>query len=206
MPRTHALLGVALLLAILLLSGCTQTNTQANPLTTLVSKANQITTINYDMTTIVTTDTIGTTNNVTLTSHFWQKPHYMKQQEYVENYTATYISTPNGTYMYNIMTHTWDNSPIPIPNIVGNCTNQMLTAHLTQVGTDVIDGKQTTIVQYQTGTHVTNTTVRAWLWNDNGLPLKIESTPAIFGPNMTTTVLLTNISFDDIPDDVFALS
>lgn len=203
MPRTHALLMATVLLITLLLAGCTQTNTQTNPLTTLVNKANQITTISYEMTTSMTTGN----SSINMTAHFWQKPHYMKkQQQYADNRTTILISTPNGTYEYDPQTHTWRNSTQIVTPMTSNYTAQMLaTTHLTQIGNDTLDGKQTTIVQYTTPINKTDATVRIWLWNDNGLPLKIITTITFIGQTITTTTLLTDISFD-VSDDVFALS
>jgi hypothetical protein len=65
------------------------------------------------------------------------------------------------------------------------------------VGTETIDGKVCTIVQF---TNQAGTT-KEWLWQDRGLPVKTETTTAA---GLITTQN-TNFSFSDIPDSTFQL-
>jgi len=65
------------------------------------------------------------------------------------------------------------------------------------VGTETIDGKVCTIIQF---TNQAGTT-KEWLWQDRGFPIKVEMTSAAG----TFTTENKNVSFGDIPDSTFQL-
>ncbi len=67
----------------------------------------------------------------------------------------------------------------------------------TIVGTETIDGKICTIVQYS----VSEQSVKMWLWQDRGLPIRVEATTA----QGTTVMEYKNIQFSDIADSMFEL-
>ena len=67
----------------------------------------------------------------------------------------------------------------------------------TIVRSEKYDGKDCLVVQYTTGGE--NTT--EWIWKKYGIPIKTETT----GPQGTSTIEYTNISFSDIPDSKFKL-
>jgi len=67
----------------------------------------------------------------------------------------------------------------------------------TIVGTDTIDGKKCTVVQYT----IEGQTTKMWLWQDHGFPLRVEATT----PQGKTTMEYKNIQFNDIPDSLFTL-
>jgi outer membrane lipoprotein-sorting protein len=67
----------------------------------------------------------------------------------------------------------------------------------TVVGTDTIDGKKCTVVQYT----IEGQTVKMWLWQDYGFPLRVEATTS----QGTTLMEYQNIEFKDIPDNIFTL-
>jgi outer membrane lipoprotein-sorting protein len=67
----------------------------------------------------------------------------------------------------------------------------------TIVGTDTIDGKKCTVVEYV----IEGQTTKMWLWQDHGFPLKVEATT----PQGKTTMEYKNIQFTDIPDSTFTL-
>jgi len=201
--RPTICLGAALLITTLLITGCTQnTNNQNSALATLAAKATQIPTLSY---TLTTTTAMGA-YNVNITTQFWQKPHYMKTQTTIMGFTTTIISRPNGTFSYEPMTHTWTLTTQAQPKSATNYTLEMLAAHLTQTGTETLDGKQTTIVEYTQVINKTNAQMRIWLWDDNGLPIKIVTTTTVLNQTVSTTTLMTDISFDDIQDSVFDLT
>jgi len=208
---------ITVLIGLQLLTGCTsntpnQNNTdkiidnnphnQTTNLTRLAHKATNLTTIAY---TLTASSSMGAYNIGNITTLYWQKPGYTKVTTTIMNYTTTLISTPNGTYIQDILTHNWTKTNEPLPKLINNYTGAMLNNTLTQVGTETIDGKPTTIVEYHTSINGTNATVRAWLWNDNGLPLKIYTTSKIMGQTITMTLRMTKISFT-VQDNVFNLT
>ena len=67
----------------------------------------------------------------------------------------------------------------------------------TVVGTETIDGKVCTVVQYS----VDGQTMKMWLWQDHGIPIRVEVTTA----QGMTVMEYKNIQFVDIPDSMFAL-
>ena len=67
----------------------------------------------------------------------------------------------------------------------------------TVTGTETIDGKLCSIVEYS----VSGMSVKMWLWQEKGFPLKV-----ITNTNAgTTTVEYKNIEFIDIPDSQFEI-
>lgn len=65
-------------------------------------------------------------------------------------------------------------------------------------GTETIDGKVCQVISFdQTGAG----SVKMWLWEEKGLPLKME----MVANGTTTTIVYNNIDFSDIPDSIFEL-
>lgn len=67
----------------------------------------------------------------------------------------------------------------------------------TVIGTDTIDGKVCTVVEYSYG----GTSAKAWIWKEHGFLIRIEST----APGGTTITEFKNIDFADIDDSMFEL-
>jgi hypothetical protein len=65
------------------------------------------------------------------------------------------------------------------------------------VGTETIDGKLCTIVEYT----VQGTLTKSWIWQDRGLPIRVEATSA----QGKTIMEYKNLEFSDIPDSMFEL-
>ncbi|MBI2861660.1 MAG: hypothetical protein HYX89_02450 [Chloroflexi bacterium] len=63
------------------------------------------------------------------------------------------------------------------------------------VGTEVIDGKTTTVVEFSSP----QSTTKAWVWNDYGIPIKVEAS----SPQGTTTIEYKNIDTSEPPDSLF---
>jgi outer membrane lipoprotein-sorting protein len=62
-------------------------------------------------------------------------------------------------------------------------------------GNEVIDGKDCTVIKYTKE----KAEVKAWLWNDNGFPLKFE----VETPQGLALFEIKNVEFGDIPDSIF---
>jgi hypothetical protein len=67
----------------------------------------------------------------------------------------------------------------------------------TIVGTETIDGKVCTVVQYT----VQDQKVKTWLWQERGIPIRVESTTV----QGTTIMEYQNFQFSDIADSLFEL-
>ncbi|HCF49478.1 MAG TPA: hypothetical protein DER60_04305 [Syntrophomonas sp.] len=65
------------------------------------------------------------------------------------------------------------------------------------LGKEVLDGKNCVVVQYKQD-EVDN---RIWLWEDHGLPIRIESTYN----NSTTVMEYSNYKFEALPESLFEL-
>ncbi|MDD5626058.1 MAG: DUF4412 domain-containing protein [Patescibacteria group bacterium] len=65
------------------------------------------------------------------------------------------------------------------------------------IGTETIDGKICSIVEY----NAQGENTKSWIWKEKGLPIKIEMT----APEGKTTMEYKNIEFVDIPDNMFEL-
>jgi hypothetical protein len=65
------------------------------------------------------------------------------------------------------------------------------------IGHEAVDGKPCVVVQYV----IEGTTAKAWLWEEWGIPIRMEMTK----DGATTTIEYTNIDFGDIADSMFEL-
>ncbi len=65
------------------------------------------------------------------------------------------------------------------------------------VGTETVDGKYCLVVEYTAD----SSTSKMWIWQDQGLPVRIDSTT----PRGQTTIEFKNYDFSDNPDNLFEL-
>lgn len=68
------------------------------------------------------------------------------------------------------------------------------------IGTETIDGKVCTIIEYTYSEKGATVTTKTWIWNQYGIPIKIEATDST---GKKTTMLYQNIVIGDIPDSMF---
>jgi len=68
------------------------------------------------------------------------------------------------------------------------------------IGYETIDGKPCTILEYTADNDTGAIITKMWLWNQNGFPIKEESTVN----GKTTTTTYTNITFNTVTDADFA--
>jgi len=73
----------------------------------------------------------------------------------------------------------------------------------TIVGTEIIDGKMCTVIEYETEGIAVST--KMWIWQEYGSPIKVESTQSIAGRSTTMVMEMKNIKFGSIPDSEFEL-
>ena len=69
--------------------------------------------------------------------------------------------------------------------------------------TELIDEKLTTVVQITITGGIVPLKKKFWIWNEKGIPLKVEQTGKREGVVTTIEAKYTNFIFEDIPDNIF---
>ena len=72
--------------------------------------------------------------------------------------------------------------------------------------TETIDGKKATIIQYSPFEEDNLITIKLWIWNERGVPLKAFIDMTMEDNTMTMEFKFSNYSFSDIPDSTFSVS
>jgi len=82
-------------------------------------------------------------------------------------------------------------------------TEAMEEYNPTVVGTEMIDGKKCTVIEFETVTEDATVTQKMWIWKDYGFPIKVEMTSSLTPE--TTVMEMKNIEFGPIDPSVFEL-
>jgi hypothetical protein len=175
------------------IGGTTSPTTSATTVTTtnledIINQAGSFPTVRYDM--------ITTFSGQTITMKYWMKNKKIRV-EMPDTGIITFMNMETHTmYMYTEATNTaikmvYDESQAP------ENPNQILDYTPNVVGTETIDGKECTIIEY----NYQGTNVKTWIWNDHGYPVKMETTTN----GVTSVVEWKNFDFSDIPDSMFEL-
>jgi len=176
--------------------------TTTNPATTTASSASltdilglstQIGSMKYDM-------TVTAPGSPVVTQTIWVKKSKMRTEVSAQGQTTILIMDAQAMTMYTY---------IPAQNMAmkmaWNPTTKSATEeaisvtgyHPVTVGTETIEGKVCTIVEYT----VDGKTAKMWLWQQHGIPLRVEAQ----SPQGLVVMEYKNISFEDIPDSMFTL-
>ena len=144
----------------------------------------------------------------TITS--WQKGEYQRMDGHtsVAGQSGTAIIRPDGYYQQTEGSEMYTRMPIPPNFSIGTNTKwagllDNPTLHI--LGTEVMDGKEATAIEYIVYAVGNYITVKVWLWNEHGLPLK-QITEQPEEPRIPRQVVTTEYSeyvFGDIPDSTF---
>ncbi len=222
MKKQLLIIGITLLLIILGLSGCTQENSssdqsknQTTPpstesLQTILAKAETIGSMYYEVTTSTSMTGAGTQ---TATIKIWEKTPYLKEDitSVTAGITTTYsiIKRPEGIYMYD----TTQNKYVLTTNValLQQANREMIqdlvnNQTLTNLGTETINGKTATVIQYISSEGGSPTTIKIWIWNEKGVPLKMQFSTTSEETTLTMDYNYSNYSFADIPDSTFSVS
>jgi hypothetical protein len=215
------------ILIIVGFSGCTQQNSSANesniettpPVTeslqTILTKSETIGSMYYEIAASITMPKYGTQ---TATIKIWQEKPYLKEQitsvtTGITN-TISVIQRPEGTYVYNnaqgkyvlttdvpsFVTSLQYLDPKMIKDLLNNQT-------LTDFETEMIDGKKATVMEYTLPIQGESLmTIKMWIWNEKGVPLKAFINMTMDETAMTMDFKFNNYSFSDIPDSTFSVS
>ena len=234
--KKHALMVVITLVLITVgFSGCTQQNSSSDnslsdqskiqaisPVTesiqTILAKAESIESMYYEITASINMSEYGTQ---TATIKMWQETPYLKEQlTGVVNGATTTISViqrPEGTYLYDttqskyVLTTTATPLTTPLVSYLQYLDSEMIKSYLnnqtlTNFETEIIDGKKAIILQYTPSLRENLMTIKIWIWNEKGVPLKAYFTMTMEETTMTMDFKFNNYSFSDIPDSTFSVS
>ncbi|VUT27744.1 MAG: hypothetical protein SYNGOMJ08_00294 [Candidatus Syntrophoarchaeum sp. GoM_oil] len=111
-------------------------------------------------------------------------------------------------YMYNPDEHTAMMMDMDPDNTAGSSQSfeEIVEEYNpTVIGTETIDGKKCTIIQYEVVTDDVAVTQKAWIWQVHGFPIKFEMTSTLGGSPVTTVIEMRNIEFGPIDDSIFKL-
>jgi outer membrane lipoprotein-sorting protein len=218
MQKQKRVLGFIALLVCssVVISGCTQQNTPSDQkppspetLEQILAKAETIKSVYYEISSSMTTN--GTLMQNT-TMKIWQETPYLKEEiSYsVGNITTnlTIINRPDGTYRYDILQKKY----VPVALITlpqpftGEVAKDLLhNQTITILGNETIDGKKTTVIQYISN-QTRNSTMKMWIWNEKGVPLKTYTTMEKQGIITALDYQYRNYTFSDIPESTFNIS
>jgi outer membrane lipoprotein-sorting protein len=225
MKKPVLIIGLVLLLLTIGLSGCTQqtssyqSDVRSTPptqesLLALLNKTDTIESLYYEVAATITMSSYGTQ---TATVKIWQKMPYIKEQVTVNTAgtttTVTVIHRPDGNYTYDATQGKYVLTPnaTSFASSLRYVDSQTLRDYLgnqtlTNLQTETIDGKLATVLQYAPQVGGNNMTVKLWIWNEKGLPLKALMTMTLEQMTMNMSFIFKNYSFDAIPYNTFNVS
>jgi outer membrane lipoprotein-sorting protein len=171
----------------------TTTTTSGKTLSDLLGLSSNTTSINYDL--LVSGQGIPA-----IATKVWVKKNKMRTEMTLQGQVTVLLLDTDAKTMYTYMPAqntaikmTWN----PTTKSATDQAKSVSDYNPTIVGTETIDGKVCTVVQYT----VQGQTAKMWLWQDYGFPIRVEATTA----QGTTVIEYKNIQFVDIPDSMFTL-
>ena len=223
---------IMLVFMIIILSGCTQQNSSEDTLSsdeseiktnppatetiqTILSKTETIESMYYEIDASIHISEFGTQ---TATIKIWQKTPYLKEQitSITDGITTsiTVIQRPEGIYMYspeigNYIVATEEATSIATSlQYFDNelIKNYIINQTTTDFETETIEGKKATIIQYTPLQGEYPMTIKIWIWNERGVPLKAYIDMTMEDTTMMMDFKFNNYSFSDIPDSIFSMS
>jgi len=202
----------------LLISGCTQKNSSIDQnnkpstetLEQILRKAQTIESVYYE---VNVTETVDGKLTLNTTMKIWQETPYMKENASYSyagvTLNVSYIQRPNGTFQFEPTKNMYVlYQEIVLPQrSTGDVAEDLLNNRsLIILGTETIDGKTTTVIQYTTNQSENSTTMKMWIWNDKGVPLKLLETRIREDMTFTWDYSYHDYLFEDIPDNTFDIS
>jgi outer membrane lipoprotein-sorting protein len=235
MKKQLIMVGLLFVLILVGLSGCTQQKSsdysssdysssdlskdQTPPpatesIQTILAKAETIESMYYEIAASITMSQYGTQ---TATIKIWQKTPYLKEQitsttSGITN-TITVIQRPEGIYTSNTAQgkYVLTTDDTSIASSLQYLDSKMIKNYLnnqtsTNFQTEIIDGKKATIFEYTPLQGSNLMTIKMWIWNEKGVPLKALINMTMEQTTMTMDFKFNNYSFSDIPDSTFSVS
>ncbi len=220
MEKQKIALGLVLMLVCssLMISGCTQQNSssdQTNPPSTetfqeILMKAEAIESVYYE---VAIVESVSGAQVQNITMKIWQKAPYLREDvTYMIPGAITNLSMiqrSEGMYQYDSTQNTY----VPVQGIdfpqlsIGDFARDLLNNQtITLLKTETIEGKLATVFQYSPSQPGNSTTMKMWIWNEKGVPLKAFLTTTKEETTMTMDYQYHNYSFIDIPESTFSIS
>jgi apolipoprotein N-acyltransferase len=210
---------VGVFIVFLLFSGCVQQTSlpSADDIREILQRAQNNGPVYYEIESRSFTNNSTTTSfSSKATSQRWENGTYAKRTTNTTattngeqtNYSTSIIIRPEGMYVYNPAQRDYKKyEQILYQSLAQLATSLEHNDQVIIIGTEIIDGKQTTIIQNST-TLVGNTSYvnTYWIWNDKGVPLKVRSIIQGGEWKTETTELYRNYVFASIPDTMFDVS
>jgi hypothetical protein len=229
MKKQYILIGIlgVTIAVIVIIAGATgsfhpntsadETNLESNnaageSLQGILSKADAIGSMYYEIDGTITMSQYG---SQTLTMKIWQKKPYLKQD--ITSQTGGFTNTvsvivrPDGIYVYDTAQGKYVlTTEVPSyvtslqyldPKMIKDLLNNQ---SITDFETEIIDGKKTSVIEYDLPLiGETQMTIKIWIWNEKGVPLKAYMTMIMEEMTMSMDFVFKNYSFSDIPDSTF---
>lgn len=202
------ILAAILLCLLVLMSGCTQQSENKESIQTILQKANDIGDVYYELIGTTSTESGNFSYNTSYTMKIWQKMPYMKIETISNDTIQVMIVRPDGHYIYDNQTQKYIKIPstenITRQKFLEEQANEILESQtLKNLGSDFIDGKSVTIVEYSYNSTGITISPRLWIWNEKGIPLKLEMTSTVMTVNFTLIMHYKNFVFEEIPYSTF---
>lgn len=172
----------------------------------ILAKAETIDSVQYEV--VSTTSMNGVTTTGAMKG--WQKTPYMRFDSTTTGTTTKIIYHPDAMYVYDASKDKYSKKILEeLAEKVSQKSFEEFSKEikesetLKELGTETIDGKLTTIVEYSVTVGEAPITLKLWIWNEKGIPLKTESTVEMGEIVTTTKMEYKNFVFEDIPDSIF---
>jgi len=184
-------------------------SSQAGSIQDLLNKAKSIGPVQYEK---QSTTSFNNTPGITLTmkQKIWQKLPYMRiETSSSYGLTSVMIVRPEGAYTssagasYSFIPYSSSTAAVLLDTLQGNAQEMVQNNTLKIDGTESINNKITTIVEYTVERNGLTATTKSWIENDTGIPVKTETTTQIAGQTQTVVSESSNFVFGDIPDSMF---
>jgi hypothetical protein len=225
--KKHVVVTGMILVGIMVgITGCTQRDSSSDDATfqsilpttesleSILAKSDSIDSMYYKIDALITMPELGTQS---ATVKIWQKPPYVKEEITGLNAGSTttivVIHRPEGNYTYDATQGKYVLTPdaTSFATSMQYFDNEMLRSlldnqTLMDFETVTMDGKQATAFDYSISIQGVNVTVKMWIWNERGVPLKAYVDMDLKEMAMTLDLTFSNYSFTEIPDSTFSVS
>jgi len=232
MKKNVIIIGFILIFLLIGLSGCTekqtsnektsseQTEKQVTPpieesITTILSKTETIDSMYYEIDASIEMSEFGIQHALI---KIWQKTPYLKEQ-IISDYNGIsnsilVINCPDGTYIYDNDKETYIMTMEDVSFFSASLQyfdsalikTYLGNESLNTYDTEIIDGKQATIIEYSPMQDNNFVRIKMWIWNDKGVPLKALIDMTMEDMTMAMDFTFTNYSFTEISDSTFRVS
>jgi outer membrane lipoprotein-sorting protein len=117
------------------------------------------------------------------------------------------IKRPDGVYVYNPVSQNYTKTNATFSEISLEEQSHALLTNVSfiEVGNETINGNATTIIQYTTNGPGNSGTVKVWIWNEKGIPIKSEISMVKGSTTLMTKTEYVHFVFGDIPLSEFSV-